>query len=317
MNYTDIMNTNFDKPVYMLSGDAFICDEVKKQIINRLGIKQLSISFFDDENFDIDTLINYANQFSFFDEKRIVIIRNVTRELTKVEQSKLLKYLENYNKNTIILIIDTNFSKNFDFLKQKEIIDCKSSVYSASEYVWGEFAKNGKKIDRIAVKKLCDYCLLDMVRINNEIAKLCAYAGNKSEITDAMIDLLVPADIDVKVFELSESLGKKDSDRACKLLAHMLETGEQPTALLGLISSNFRRIFFAKINSGYSNAELAGYLGCKEYAVVKAKEQAKNFGARALKTIVNLLLEADYNIKSGNMTAVNALYYLIFAITSI
>ena len=35
---------------------------------------------------------------------------------------------------------------------------------------------------------------------------------------------------------------------------------------------------------------------------------------KSLKKILNLLLEADYNIKSGQMSQENALYYLVLAI---
>ena len=96
----------------------------------------------------------------------------------------------------------------------------------------------------------------------------------------------------------------------------MLKAGEQPIKILGLISSHFRRVFFAKINK-QSPQELASLLGCKEYAVVKAKQESANFSAKQLKDIQNLLLEVDYNIKSGLMAQENALYYLIMKIALI
>ena len=57
-------------------------------------------------------------------------------------------------------------------------------------------------------------------------------------------------------------------------------------------------------------------LGCKEFAITKAKEQGAKYSAKQLKDIQELILETDYNIKSGIMSQENALYYLIFAIVN-
>lgn len=74
-------------------------------------------------------------------------------------------------------------------------------------------------------------------------------------------------------------------------------------------------MMFAKINKS-SSADLAKILGVKEYAMVKAKQYSEKFTAGQLKNIMNLLLEADYNIKSGQMTQENVLVYLVCKIVA-
>ena len=117
-------------------------------------------------------------------------------------------------------------------------------------------------------------------------------------------------DTELKVFDLTNALGAKDGNRALKILNDMLESGEPPIKILGLINGNFRRMMFAKINKG-SNADLANVLNVKEFAISKAKEASARFSASQLKNIINLLLEADYNIKSGELTQENVLYYIV------
>ena len=185
---------------------------------------------------------------------------------------------------------------------------------SAKFFVKDNFKKNGKQIDDVVAQKLIDNCRAEILRIENEIQKLSSYALNKNVISMEDVDLLVACDIEIKIFELTDALGRKDIKKAHSVLMTMLQMGEKPTSLLSLIASNFRRVFFSKIKQNSTNLQIANELGCKEYAIVKAKEQAKKFSARSLKNIENLILEVEYNIKSGNMEAENALYFLIFAI---
>ena len=135
------------------------------------------------------------------------------------------------------------------------------------------------------------------------------YSSTEDLITKAVVDAVVIKDAEYTVFELTDALGKKDGDRAMKLLSLM----EKEQGVLSLISNHFRRLFFIGI-SDMTNAELASYLGVKEYAVVKARGQIKEFSKNQLRKINQLLEEIDYSIKSGAMQATNALYYLVFNI---
>ena len=112
-----------------------------------------------------------------------------------------------------------------------------------------------------------------------------------------------------------KGLGLKNINQALKVLNDMLLSGEAPIKILSLITGMFRRMMFAKINKS-SLADLAKILGVKEYAMVKAKQYAEKFTAGQLKNIMNLLLEADYNIKSGQMTQENVLVYLVCKIVA-
>ena len=83
--------------------------------------------------------------------------------------------------------------------------------------------------------------------------------------------------------------------------------------MFALISNQFRRLFYASI-SDLTNAELAGLLGVKEFAIMKARQLAKGFSKAQLKKICSLLEEMDYAVKSGAMLQTNALYLLVFNI---
>ena len=305
-----------DYPIYELSGDALICEKALLKIKEHYGIGEMSTSVFNEENFDLQAIINSANQFSFFDEKRLVVIKNIENALTKDEQMAFNQYIGNPNQNAIIVIVNTCNSNAFDFIKDKKVIDCKADDLFSFKYIKDEFEKQGKVIEQPQVKKLAQFCLNDMVRIKQEISKICSYLQTGNLVTDDVIDKLVTPDEELNVFALIDALSKKDAKSSHTILYDMQQNGEPSIKLLGLISGHFRRLFFAKISKNKTNAQLASELGCKEYAIVKAKQQSEKFSASQLKQIENLILETDYNIKSGKMSQENAMYYLIFKITN-
>ena len=302
--------------IYELNGDALICQKTLTKIKEHYAIKEMSISEFNDENFEALSVINSANQFSFFDDKRLIVINNIEKALTKDEQAIFNSYTKNPNKNAIIVIVNSYGYNAFEFIKDKKVIDCMADNFYSYNYIKNEFEKRGKKIQQPEIKLLADYCMNDMVKIELEISKICAYMQDYSEVTKQIIENLVVKNEEIKVFDLVDALSKRDIKKAHQILYGMQRQNEPIIKTLGLIAGHFRRLFFSKINKNKTNAELATQLGCKEYAISKAKQQAELFTASQLKNIENLILETDYNIKSGNMAQENGLYYLIFSIVN-
>lgn len=315
MNYQDLEKSCISQPIYLIKGDAFLCQDAKNKIIQKLNISKINVSLFTDENFDVNNTLNACNQFSFFSEKRMVIVQDLAKELTNDNKFRFDNYSKNPNIDCVLILIDTISSKVFDFMKNVEVIECKPNDFFVQNYIKNNVEKLGNTISLQNCKKLNDYCLGNLNRITLEIKKLSDYVGKNKEITAQVIDNLVFKDTELKVFDLTNALGVKDGNRALKILNDMITSGEPPIKILGLINANFRRMMFAKINKG-SNADLAKALNVKEFAIAKAKESASFFSASQLKNIINLLLEADYNIKSGVMSQENVLYYVVCKIVS-
>lgn len=314
MNYIDFEKVSVYKNIYLIKGDAFLCDKVKKILANNLKVSNINISNFTDENFDVDEMLNSANQFSFFEEKRIVVVQDIKKELNSNQKTKINQYCQNYNNNCYLFFVDTILNGIFDFIKNIDIVECKPTEMYVLNYIKDSFKKSGIEISNENCKKLNNYCLGNLVRIGLEIKKISDYLIS-GEATSDIIDLLVFKDIELKVFDLTNALGNKNSSNAIIILNNMLSSGEAPIKILGLINGTFRRMLFAKINKG-TNADLAKALNVKEFAVAKAKESASRFTASQLKNILNLLLEVDYSIKSGQMAQENALFYLICKIVN-
>ena len=299
------------KNVYRIVGDDYyLIDLAVDQLKQACGISlsDLNQSFFDDENFLAEDVIDACNQMPFMAEKRLIILKDLSK-ISETDKQKIIKYSKNPSPYSVLVVIDNN--KNFTAL-ESALIDCKTFSYNELDKLVQEKVKEENfKIDDEAIKILIENCSNNLSKINMELKKLFSYCLDKT-ITKEDVENLVCKSDDYTIFELSDALSKKQDNRAVKLLELMLANME-PTMILSLLAGHFRRLFHAKISS-LSNVELANFLGVKEFAITKAKQQASNFTAIALKKIIELILNVDYMIKSGQMSAENAIHYLIFSI---
>lgn len=320
MNFTEInkaLESGSISPIYILEGDAFFAEQTIKTIINHFGLSDLSVTLFNDENFDARSAICACQQFSFFNEKRVVIISDISKELNSEAKQLFSSYIKNPNKDCILLIKNTIASKTFDSFKDVPKIECKASEYFCQDYITNFFKQKGITPQGNAAKKIITYCLQDFTRINIELKKLAAYLNGKQVLTEQDVDDLVYKDTELKVFDLTTALSSKNIKKAQDILTQMFMAEEQPTKIIALIYSHFRRLFFVKLNKDKTNAELAKLLNVKEFAILKAKEQAAPIHILKLKQTEELCLNIDFMIKDGQMSPENAVYFLVYKIYTI
>lgn len=167
-------------------------------------------------------------------------------------------------------------------------------------------AKNQKvKISTEVAEKLFQFCGGMMIRISTELEKLLAFVGN-GEIFEKDITLMVAPEHDYNIFQITDEIGKRNNSKACEMMFAFTQNEKNVYSILRPMYSHFRRLLFVKI-SKLSNKELANLLQVKEYAVLMAQRQTKNFSATELKKIVDLLTKLDFDIKSGKISEESAI----------
>ena len=294
--------------VYVVEGDDYyLFDKAFLMIKNACGITldDFNVNVFDEESFSTDKLFAATELLPIIDEKRLVVIKG--GKLSEGDKKRTTEILLHIPKTTVVVVLDYN--KNFEFLKKDFVLVDANRMDKelVKKLITAYLARISKKIDADAMDELIESCNGYLTRIMNELNKLVCFDLDSENITKESVDKLVNKDIEFSVFELTEALSKKDGDKAIRLLKLM----EKDQGVFALISNQFRRLFYASI-SDLTNAELAGLLGVKEFAIMKARQLAKGFSKAQLKKICSLLEEMDYAVKSGAMLQTNALYLLVF-----
>lgn len=299
--------------VYAICGDDFLAEDIVNKIKTKLNISSdFDVTKFDDENFSANDCVNSCNQMSFFNSKRMVIVKNL-KSLSAQDVKTLSQYIEAPNSNSVLILQERENSNLFTSLKCLHI-ELKNTPISVIKNFALSFCKEfNKTIDSVALDMVVNNCLSNLNKIKLEIKKLSDYIGERQNITINDVNDVVCKDEEIIIFELTTALSKKDANKATNVLIKLMGGADQNAKLFGLVSSNFRRMFICSITKK-PVSELAKDLQIKEYAVSKAIEQAKMFSPKKLKKICEIINDCDYSIKSGEMTQDNALYFMIMKI---
>lgn len=312
------LNTNI-YPFYIIKGkDAYLRSKAQQMIEQKCvsTLQDLNITRYTDDNYNLEAILTDISAMPIMSEHRVIVLKDVNIKSAN-DITAIQNLLQKNTSNNILIIndgLEVNWYKTLTNIAQ--IVDCDSLDETMLQRIaLKSFQDNQTNIQPQALQLLVRFCNGDMGRINNEVNKLSNYVGKDGVVEISTVQQLVTKDLEYNVFELSNAVSKKDCTAALNIVKYMLTQKESAQVLLMMILSNFRRMFFAVI-SKETNAALAQKLNTKEYAIKIAKEMGKRFGASKLKNILEFGGELDYKIKSGAMTAENALYFFITNITT-
>lgn len=314
LDFKNGLNAGQEYAIYLFEGeDAFFRESgvslLKNKFISNPELNLVNLS----AESDAEQIISSLEGYPFMSQKRMAIIREF---YPKQEQLKkgLASYLENPFMSSVLVVVN---QKPCDALKKFDSVCCvdcsKADVSLIIRWIKAECSLSNVTIDGETAKLLCEYCLSDMTRIKTETQKLIDYVLDVKVITKKDVENLVAKDLEYKIYELTDQIGKKNFDSALLIIKDMLGKGEQATRLLSYIYNYFRRLLHISISS-MSEQEMAKAFGVKDYAITKMKSQSAMFKKRALKSAVDMLSDADYKIKSGQCDASDFAYLTIFKI---
>ena len=169
------------------------------------------------------------------------------------------------------------------------------------------------KIEPAAVQALAELVGHNLRLLDQELSKLLAYSANARAISAADVKLLVSGARERSVFEMVEALAGGNHKQAVALLQSLLDAGEQPLGILGMIAWQYRLLLQVKeqMSQGHSQEAAGAALGQKPFTMKKAWPQAQRFSLATLEWVMERLLDTDIAIKTGQMEDRLALTVLI------
>lgn len=309
--------------LYLLYGEEeFLIDSCVKKIKKLFGDKILGINYIQIDEKNLDSLISEIQTPAFGYQKKLIIAKKTqsfkkTKKVTAKKENKeqkdnsVSKYIEdniNIIKDSIVLVfIEDEVEKNdlynviekygivcnFTKLKPQEISARLKAICSAYKV----------NIENNIIQYFIETCGLNMQVLINEIRKLIEYAGENGEITKKTIDLLSIKEIEAVIFDLTDSLGKKDIKKALETLNDLLYNKEPIQKILITLYNHFRKLYITSLAIEY-NKNITECLNLKPnqmFLASKYKMQVRYFNKKVLRKILQELIDLDYNYKQGNI----------------
>ena len=242
----------------------------------------------------------------FASEKRAVVIKEWYPSATELQALSNLNF-DSYKSSVLII---SNGEKNISLKKidSYTLIDCnREEIAVLARWITAMLKSQNKSIDEHTASMLALYCGQDMLKIDNEIKKLSNITSQI--IFEKDIEENVAKDSDYQAYMFSNAVAVGDK-KSYEILKDYISKGEASAFLQLLMSlySNYKRMFYIK-DSKLTKEQLSTALGIKPYAVSMTLKTAKLYSKEQLKKAMDMLADADYEIKSGNLSGETALYY--------
>lgn len=305
--------------IYLLYGEeTYLLETTLKKIKKEFGELIPGINYISINESNIDNLISNIETPSFGYEKKLIVVKNVGifKKETKNKniqldniKEKLNEYIKNnikmINETLVLVFIEEETSKqelletieklgivcNFEKLKPIQIMKKIKMICNQYEV----------NIDENTLQLFVETCGTDMQTLINEIRKLIEYAGKGGKITKEEINKLSIKEFDSVIFDLTDSLGKKQTKEALDILHELIYNKEPIQKILITLYNHFKKLYLVKL-SEKENKDISTTLNLKPnqmFLITKYKNQAKCFDENELRQILQELVNLDSNNKIG------------------
>jgi DNA polymerase-3 subunit delta len=321
---------------YVFHGeDEFTRSETLTSFKRRLGPSDtvdLNTTVLDGRGLTLADLRHTCDTLPFLAEKRLVIVRGLLATLTPrkgqtLSEAKqdfldaLTDYLPNLPPTTRLVFVEENALPTSQpvvklakqdpkgYIKRFERPDTKA----LPQWIKNRVEMHGGKIKHRAAHRLAAVVGADLRLLDQEIVKLVTYAAGERAIQEPDVEILVPYSQEAVIFDLVDALGHREGQTAAQTLHRLLEEGEHPLGLLGMIVRQFRLLIQVKElkAKGASARDVANTLGIHPFPAGKLHTQASHFTAAQLEKVYRHLSETDVEIKTGEIRPEVALDLLV------
>jgi len=314
--------------IFIYGQDSYRSKKKLEEIID--GYKKvhksgLNLIYFDAKEKDFNDLAGCFKINSMFDEKKLIILKNIFSD--KNFQEEFLENIKKINDAKDIVVIHENekVDERLKFFKTlKKEVKCQEfdflSGATLKKWVSEEFSAQGgpasgwekTRIESEAIDLLINFVGNDLWQLENEIKKL-VYFKKGELIKNEDIELQIKSRIENDIFKTIECLASKDKKQSLIYLNKHLENGDNSLYLLSMIAYQFRNLLIIKelIDKKKPYDVIAKKSGLHPFVVKKTFYLCSKFSMEQLKKIYQKIFQIDSDIKVGKIDPELALEMLV------
>ncbi|WML40622.1 DNA polymerase III subunit delta [Neobacillus sp. OS1-2] len=319
-------------PLYLIYGiEAFLINETKQLLLNHIldeEERDFNFSAYDLDETPIDVALEDAETFPFLGERKVVFLHNptfLTAEKSKAKVDHNLVKFEAYLKEPApytVLVISAPYEKlderkkiTKELKRNAELVEAKKlNEHELKNWVKERIKGSGIEFEANAIEHLLTLVGTNMFMLAGEVDKLSLYAAEEKRVDVHLVDRLVARSLEQNIFTLIEKVVQRRLDEALRIYYDLLKQNEEPIKILALLAGQFRLIYQVKELSrrGYGQQQIASYLKTHPFRVKLALGQAGKFTDEELSNLMNLIAEADFQMKTGGMNKSLLIEMLLF-----
>ena len=128
-----------------------------------------------------------------------------------------------------------------------------------------------------------------------------AFAGENGTIQKEDIDKLTIKEVQAIIFDLTDCLGVKDTEKSLEILNNLIYNKEPLQKIIIILYNHFKKIYLSilAINEKKDIVEALGLKPNQVFLVSKYRKQASYFKENELEELLKELIDLDYKSKNG------------------
>jgi DNA polymerase-3 subunit delta len=268
--------------------------------------ERLGLTRFAGDQADLKTVCDELRTISMWGSRRLVMIDDADRFVSQNREG-LEKYLQKPAKNSVLVLDVKTWPKTTRLAKAvpKIGLELECAPLSGSDLVrWiAETAKNvhSKSLTRETAGLICELAGDDLGLLEQELAKLSAYVGDRKSIEIADVQTLVGGWATETTWAIAAAVRRGETGKALDLLNQLLDAGESPHKILGGLTFVFRRLAQAVELSGQgvSLDRALGEAGVFPREIGESAAYLRRLGRTEAQRLSARLLEADGALKGA------------------
>lgn len=301
-------------PVYIFEGDEpFFINRALELVIEESledDQKDFNLNILYGRDTDSISIVNHSKRYPVMSDKNVVIVREA-QDLKDIDS--LSSYIGNLNPNTILAIglkgkkLDKRKSLYKSIRNNKDVLHISfKRLYENQIPYWidSQVQNRGMRITQKASILLTENIGSDLLRINHELEKICAFLGNKNEIDEKVVEHVTGFSREFNNFELVKSLATKNLSKAYKISKSFSENPKKNPVIvsISILFSSFSKALVYSNISNKNSKNVLQELNISEYALRDIALLSRNYTRDKLIRIIGYLRDADRQAKGMGST---------------
>lgn len=303
--------------VYLLTGvEHHIFDQTIERLKRAMpDVDDETIIRFDLEQTPLEAVLEEADTLPFLQDQKLIIANDAyfltgqDRKIKDVEHNvQALETWLDHPSPTATVVFIAPYEK-LDGRKKitKKIKQCATVIEAnrlegkdLTVWIQREAEVNGVQITNASAQVLVDRVGENLLTLATEIEKMATYLGEPAEITDDLIEMMVPRTPEMDVFRLTDAFVANRVPETIAIYHDLLRNGEEPIMLTSLIAGQVRLMIHVQSLSkkGYNQPQIAKTLRVHPYRVKLMLQNRSLPQPERLLRILEELAEIDYKLKS-------------------
>ena len=297
--------------VHLITGDdESLLLGAASEVVHRLigdGDRSLMVDEFDDDEYEVRSIVDAAQTPPFLTETRVVVARGVGR-FGADDVTALVAYLGDPLPSTELVLVagGGRLAKSLSDAVKKSgghVIDTVPPMRARERSGWfvEQVIAAGLRLDHQALALLSSWLGEDAGRVQGILETLSSAYGDSRTLKVVDVEPFLGEAGGVPPWDLTDAVDRADTTKSLLLLHRMMRAGERhPLQVMAILHSHYTKLLTLDGANATDESSAATVLGIKAgFPARKALDQYRKLGNTGVVRAIALLAQADLDLRGA------------------